>query len=505
MATATPVSDYVSLTALMDTGKVRDHNEDNFIVCPDLSKNNWYVDEKPVPLSPQGCLLVVADGMGGANAGEVASEISVESIKHFFSSLLLSKQPSEKQAKEYLAQAIYLAHEAIVAHARSHPQCEGMGTTIILAWVLNSKVILAWCGDSRAYLYRPNEGLRMLTRDHSLVWELVEAGQLSADEADFHPKSNFITQNLGNPGNPPQPDLAVVSLQAFDRLLLCSDGLNNMLTSAAIEKIISQPKNLVETSKELVESANGNGGKDNITVVLLEVAEGFHSAQRKLPGLRKRLLVAGIALGALLMLALSWWTGNQVRKDKPLARMTERKPDSLQEPPAISPNTLVKDESSDLEQAPEAKQNQTERNEPSANGNMAKVRPAPLDADARWDTSLNRIVAIVAQRDQLVLPKVSSAQEVVKDTLTAYFEGSGTETDTMASSLIPKESYLLLAQLDTIIARRNFREWAKNWSNSSQKENIRKQVKSQWSTLKALEGELTEAEEILAGISNSGM
>jgi PPM family protein phosphatase len=261
----------VRISAGTDVGRVREHNEDNFIVCPDLRANKWYLDEKPFMLTPAGCLLVVADGLGGANAGEVASQIAVEQVKQFF----LDHDPqgllADNQEKALLEEAILLAHQAIVTHAANNPACAGMGTTILVGWIKPWKAVIAWSGDSRGYLYRPNEGTKIITKDHSLVWELVEAGQLTPQEADVHPISNIITQCLGNVLNPPKPDFLLQPLQPLDKLLFCSDGLNNMVGLEEIGRIFIQDKPLPEISQDLIEAANLNGGTDNITVVSLEI------------------------------------------------------------------------------------------------------------------------------------------------------------------------------------------------------------------------------------------
>jgi protein phosphatase len=148
-----------------------------------------------------------------------------------------------------------------------------MGTTLVLAWITGRTAYLAWRGDSRGYLYRPGEGIRMLTEDHSLVWDYVKAGRLTPEEADVHPLSNIILKSLGNREvRDALPDIVVVPLRPGDRLLLCSDGLNNMLTTRDIAQIVGRPgTSLAEVNQQLIKAANGNGGHDNITVALMEL------------------------------------------------------------------------------------------------------------------------------------------------------------------------------------------------------------------------------------------
>ena len=263
----------VNIHAMTDVGRARFHNEDNFIVCPDLKEKRWYLSGQPEPLSPRGCLLVVADGMGGAKAGEVASAIAVETIQNKFNSLTLGEEVDELQAKEYLHQTFMEAHQAILTASVNNPEFSGMGTTVLVAWIFSHKAIIGWCGDSRGYLYQRKNGLKILTRDHSLVWELVEAGKMTPDEADVHPDNNIITQSLGDEKFDPRPDFTVCGLEEGDRLLLCSDGLNNMIRHKEIEAILSEKLPLADINQKLVEYANQRGGTDNITVVALEVVK----------------------------------------------------------------------------------------------------------------------------------------------------------------------------------------------------------------------------------------
>lgn len=263
----------VNIQAMTDVGRCRAHNEDNFIVCPDLSQKRWCLTDHPAELTSNGCLLVVADGMGGANAGELASAIAVETIRNRFDALELAESLEEEQIQHYLQEAIMEAHHAIVAAAAENTSSAGMGTTIVVAWVFPQKVVMAWVGDSRGYRYNKPEGLKLLTSDHSLVWDLVKAGKLTPEEADVHPDNNIITQSLGAPDRPPKPDFITCALAPGDRLLLCSDGLNNMLSHKTIEQILAKSIPLADAGNKLIQYANEEGGDDNITVLSLEVLE----------------------------------------------------------------------------------------------------------------------------------------------------------------------------------------------------------------------------------------
>ncbi|MEJ1239290.1 Stp1/IreP family PP2C-type Ser/Thr phosphatase [Chryseolinea sp. T2] len=269
----------ISITASTDTGRVRAHNEDNFIVCSDLGSRSWVMKEGWRDWSNSGCLLVLADGMGGANAGEIASSIAVESIRGYFSSVTPDLLDQESARKQHILASVSVAHEKIVERAKSSDAFQGMGTTIVVAWAVQGKLYVCWCGDSRAYKYDVN-GLRQITKDHSLVWELVEAGKLTPEEADVHPDNNIITQSLGDTRTTPRPDMIVENLNAGDKVLLCSDGLNNMVDAKTIAEVLSSNSSLSQISKRLIQLANEHGGKDNVTVIILQTSGSNPSVPR---------------------------------------------------------------------------------------------------------------------------------------------------------------------------------------------------------------------------------
>ena len=262
----------VNLFGRTDVGKAREHNEDNFVICQNIQGNDWEFDEHALKLGKLGCVMVVADGMGGTNAGEVASEIMVTTAKTMFQQVQ-TLPDSSKGVKEFLVKVLQKAHQNILEHSKKHPQTEGMGTTGVLAWVIGNKAYVAWAGDSRVYLHRAGKQLHPATDDHSMVWQLVLNGHLTPEEARVHPQSNIITQSLGDPTNAPKPDTKTLALQAGDRLMLCSDGLNGMLDDAELENIMNQHQDTATTCQELVNQANLAGGGDNITVLLMDVLE----------------------------------------------------------------------------------------------------------------------------------------------------------------------------------------------------------------------------------------
>jgi serine/threonine protein phosphatase PrpC len=225
-----------------DRGRQRQGNEDSYFVR-----------------SP---LFVVADGMGGAQAGEVASQMAVES----FDRGLPDGTPAEG-----LTHVVEEANRRIHERSQSDAQRAGMGTTVTAAYVGEGEVTIAHVGDSRAYLLRDGDLIR-LTRDHSLVGELVARGKLTEEQAETHPQRSVITRALG-----PEPDVQV-DVQAYqarggDRFLLCSDGLTSMIPEARVKAILEGSDSLADAGRELIAAANDAGGRDNITVLLFRLEE----------------------------------------------------------------------------------------------------------------------------------------------------------------------------------------------------------------------------------------
>jgi len=268
----------IKLTAGTNVGCVRTNNEDNFITNIDLSRSDWFLPKDSsdaVVLSDEGCALVVADGMGGLNAGEVASAIAVEHVKQEFLDANLKKiVKSEKDVEKFMSDIVDKADKAIKKRVEDDPETKGMGTTLIFAWVVGNKAYLSWCGDSRGYIFNPNSGLRRISKDHSFVQELVDTGKLDAELAFDHPNSNIITRCLGDFKDKAHPDFNVVTLQTGDRILLCSDGLCGICRDEEIIEIMNKfHVDIEECKKELINAALNAGGYDNVTVALMEVVE----------------------------------------------------------------------------------------------------------------------------------------------------------------------------------------------------------------------------------------
>ncbi|HET9740878.1 MAG TPA: Stp1/IreP family PP2C-type Ser/Thr phosphatase [Solirubrobacteraceae bacterium] len=225
-----------------DRGRQRQGNEDSYFVR-----------------SP---LFVVADGMGGAQAGEVASRMAVES----FDGGLPDGTPAEG-----LTHVVEEANRRIHERSQADAQRAGMGTTVTAAYVGEGEVTIAHVGDSRAYVLRDGD-LSRLTRDHSLVGELVERGKLTEEQAETHPQRSVITRALG-----PEPDVQVdirgYQARGGDVFLLCSDGLTSMIPEARVKQILEESDTLADAGRELIAAANDAGGRDNITVLLFRLEE----------------------------------------------------------------------------------------------------------------------------------------------------------------------------------------------------------------------------------------
>lgn len=255
---------------------LRDNNEDNFTVCPDLQSGSWAVPtdhQQVLSLGNMGSLLLVADGMGGQNAGEVASAIAVQTVEALFSLEALSSicLDDDNQVRQYLLNGIEKADARIKAHAHDHAETSGMGSTLVMAWILKGVAHVAWIGDSRAYAVMPSKGIARLTKDHSFVQGLVDKGQITEEEAMTHPNSNIITRSLGDMTQRARGDVVSYSLHNGEVILLCSDGLCGVCSDAVIGGIVEDyVADLQQCKEQLTNAALRAGGSDNITIALAQ-------------------------------------------------------------------------------------------------------------------------------------------------------------------------------------------------------------------------------------------
>lgn len=254
-----------------DVGQIREHNEDNFLVADLTSQVRGLKEENRNPLIGQSGLVVgVCDGMGGAAAGEVASQMAVDLI---YEQLTVGGSAADHDdLARRLIQAIEYAGATIFQEARSDRSRRGMGTTSTIAALLDRRLFVGQVGDSRAYLLRAGK-LQLLTRDQSLVNQLIEAGQLTEEEAETFEHNNIILQALGT-AETVQVDLTHVDLCKDDVLMLCSDGLSGMIRNDEIHEVLSNTESPFDACRELTDRANAAGGHDNITVIVARVQEG---------------------------------------------------------------------------------------------------------------------------------------------------------------------------------------------------------------------------------------
>ena len=237
---------------LTDIGKLRSMNQD-FV----------YASQQPVGNLHN--LFIVADGMGGHNAGDYASRCAVETMVDYISSA------KEKKPVKLLNAAVQAANREVYKRSMADRSLAGMGTTLVACPVMGDSLYVVNVGDSRLYIVE--DEIDQITKDHSLVEEMVRNGQLEKEDARNHPDKNVITRAIGMKDKV-QTDLFDVGLNEKDRCLLCSDGLTNMVEDKEILRIIRESGSLEEAARELKDTANRNGGSDNISVILIEPIEG---------------------------------------------------------------------------------------------------------------------------------------------------------------------------------------------------------------------------------------
>ncbi|WP_033829268.1 Stp1/IreP family PP2C-type Ser/Thr phosphatase [Bacillus andreraoultii] len=234
-----------------DRGKVRNHNEDHVGIFTDNDGNS---------------LAVVADGMGGHLAGDVASRMTIELIQQLWE----TDQPkitTAENAIEWFTNSIQMINEKIYHYANENPECKGMGTTFVAALCTENFVTVAHIGDSRCYILN-SHGFQQLTDDHSLVNELVKSGQISKEDAEHHPRKNVLLRALGTEPAV-QIDTVTVELEVGDYIILCTDGLSNKVSDSEIKEVLKTEQDLAEKADRLIQMANDNGGEDNITLAII--------------------------------------------------------------------------------------------------------------------------------------------------------------------------------------------------------------------------------------------
>jgi serine/threonine protein phosphatase PrpC len=300
-----------------NVGKHRDHNEDAFLILGDLD-NKWQeVNNLQLELSTsKGLFIVVADGMGGANAGEVASSIAVTKVGEKVR-LLNNYLTDEHVIQKYLASIILDAHNSIVKKARGNEEMKGMGTTMVLGCILDNHFFVEWAGDSRAYIYNTTKQTQLVpfSEDHSLVWNRVKNGEITPEEARLRDDSNLILNALGDSFQKPIPDFKKIKLDVGDRIVLCSDGLNSMLSDTGIQQIMEYNSNAKDTCQALISAANNAGGLDNITVLVIDVIEEspLTIPKQKMKRKRRKWLIFGLILLIVLIASCVLLFTNEIK------------------------------------------------------------------------------------------------------------------------------------------------------------------------------------------------
>jgi PPM family protein phosphatase len=239
---------------MTDQGKVRQHNEDAGGIFVNKDGHR---------------LAIVADGMGGHRAGDVASGMTISQLKNFWEES--SGLSTAGEAEEWLRNQITQVNSMLFNHAMNHIECEGMGTTIVAAISTNRFVTIANIGDSRCYLLNET-GFNQVTDDHSLVNELVRTGQISREDAEHHPRKNVLLRALGTEKTVDM-DIKTIIFEEADILLLCSDGLSNKVNEKDLSAILTNESPLEQKASTLISLANENGGEDNITLAIVEFSE----------------------------------------------------------------------------------------------------------------------------------------------------------------------------------------------------------------------------------------
>jgi protein phosphatase len=258
----------ITVSARTDVGQNRDHNEDRFLVA-DLTTGDLSLGDagRSFTLGPKGCLLLVADGMGGAQGGEVASQMAVDIIFEKLSSTWANDSDNSLDMfGSRVREAVETANRQIHERSNRSADLQGMGSTATVVGILDGSILAGQVGDSRAYLIRNGTAVQ-ITRDQSFVQRLVDTGQITEEEANRLPTKNLILQALG-----PSPTLEVVEtrhpIQRGDAALVCSDGLSGLVEADELAAVVTEEDDLSTACQRLVDLSNERGGPDNITVVI---------------------------------------------------------------------------------------------------------------------------------------------------------------------------------------------------------------------------------------------
>ena len=237
--------------AKSDVGKVREINEDSYYISDSLDEVQLYM---------------LADGMGGYNGGEIASKLAIQSAKSYIENNFSDIEKDKDSIIQLVASSMEYANMVVYEKSQENKELEGMGTTLEICLIYNNRAFIGHIGDSRIYRIR-KEFMRKLTQDHSYVQKLVKDGKITQEEAVHHPQKNMLMKALGCNAFI-EPDVMVKGFLKDDILIICSDGLSNLVSQEEIFELTK--KNIEQSTKDLVEIANNNGGYDNITIIVIK-------------------------------------------------------------------------------------------------------------------------------------------------------------------------------------------------------------------------------------------
>lgn len=301
-------------------------NEDNFFIDDDIMDDiaGPQRTDTPVTLSAGGCIMAVADGMGGQNAGEVASEIAVDTVAEMFKHDRITPEiiRTPESRGEYIRKVIAEADRRIKSGTEGHPERAGMGSTIIISWILGDTLTVGWLGDSRAYRFNPATGLVPVSKDHTYVQELADKGVITYEDTFGHPQGNIVTRSLGDPETAPVSDVTSVKLNDGDIVMMCSDGLSGVVPDEPLRDVTDSLAGIMRENYDslpqmrvkLMEAAERQGWYDNVTVLLCKVsgdlpaarpAKKKNGADRPKGGKGRLWAIIGVALLVIIAFAVA--------------------------------------------------------------------------------------------------------------------------------------------------------------------------------------------------------
>lgn len=284
----------INVSALCETGGRKSNQDNIFLSCmdsmqKDSASDHTFFSLNDSGLPPEGIVLVVADGMGGMNVGEVASQLIVETLGHEVKSIQGQDVNDAEKASQIARSAVLNSDNAIKKYVAEHPEAKGTGSTIVMIWLLGDKAVVAWCGDSRCYRYNPRRGLEQLSHDHSYVQQLVDEGKLAPEYAFGHDQSNIITRCLSDEPQPAEPDVKVIDVYHDDMFLLCSDGLCGLLPDEVTEQLLKDANgNTLQALDNCWRRGSAEGWNDNVSIIVASV-DGVEAVapERKVEPLRR--------------------------------------------------------------------------------------------------------------------------------------------------------------------------------------------------------------------------